>query len=368
MKQNAGRSGIIFRMDRTEFYRPYLTCRICRRPDARAFTLVELLVVIAIVGTLVALLLPAIQSVRESARRAHCNNNLKQLGLALLNYESARHRFPPGADSKPDPTNPLGTPYNFFRWSVLAHLTPYLEQSAAYKSLDLSVPLYGANQQVVDQNKAGVALVLPEFLCPSDRGTRVIPNFGPSNYTACTGSGAGGGTPFDTDGIFYINSHTRIRDITDGMSKTVAMSESVLGETNNPAPGTAQTAADPRMAYVFAKAVPLTVDSCNSSISWNYQDPRGFAWVNGEYRCALYNHYWGPNSANFDCISALVTGPLTEIYAAYGWRTARSFHPGGVNVLLADGSVHFVPDGVNSMIWLEISTRNNSEPEVSPLP
>ena len=175
MKCKAGRSGIISAMHRTVFHFNPFIIRVNRRRFHCGFTLVELLVVIAIIGTLVALLLPAIQSARESARRTQCSNNLKQLGLALLNYESARHRFPPGADSKADPTNPQGTPYNFFRWSALAHLTPYMEQSAAYKSLDLTVPLYGANQQVAEQNQAGVALLLPEFLCPSDRGQRVFP-------------------------------------------------------------------------------------------------------------------------------------------------------------------------------------------------
>lgn len=352
----------------------------CRRgrfqPQSRAasrwlgsgFTLIELLVVIAIIGLLMALLLPALQSARESARRTHCANNLKQLGLALHNYESGHRRFPPGADSKASPINPLGTPHNFFRWSVLAKLTPYLDQSAATKSLDLTVPLYGSNFAVYPQNLAGVALLLPEFLCPSDRQQRAIPNFGPTNYAACTGSGGGGGTPFDTDGLFYINSHVRIAEITNGASKTAAISESVLGQTNNPPPGTSQAQADPRMAYIYPKAVPLTEASCNASTSWNYQDPRGFAWVNGEYRCALYNHYWGPNAANFDCIANVVSGPLTEIYAAYGWRAARSFHPGGVNLLLADGSVHFVPDGVNGVIWQAISTRNRTQPDALPLP
>jgi prepilin-type N-terminal cleavage/methylation domain-containing protein/prepilin-type processing-associated H-X9-DG protein len=339
-----------------------------RSAASTAFTLVELLVVIAIIGALVALTLPAVQSARGAAQRAACSNNLKQLGLALLNYESAKHRFPPGSEAKESPINPLATPYTFFRWSTLAHLTPYLEQSAAYKSLDLTVPLYTSSFQQFPQNVEPVKRLLPEFLCPSDRQQRVIPNFGATNYVACTGSGAGGGTPFDTDGIFYTNSRTRIADITDGTSKTVAMSESVLGERNNPPNGTPQASSDPRMAYVYPKAVPLTEDSCNASTTWNYQDPRGFAWVNGEYRSALYNHYWNPDSASFDCIGNVVVGSINEIYAVYGWRTARSFHTGGVNALLADGSVHFIPDGINSVIWREISTRASAETDASPLP
>jgi hypothetical protein len=121
------------------------------------------------------------------------------------------------------------------------------------------------------------------------------------------------------------------------------------------------------MGYVFANSAPLTADSCNSSISWNYQDPRDLPGVNGEYRGALYYHYGDPNPASFDCISTLVTGPLKEIDAEYHWPTARSL-PDGLNLVPSVGFASFVPDGVKSMIWLEISTRNNSEPEVSPLP
>ena len=120
------------------------------------------------------------------------------------------------------------------------------------------------------------------------------------------------------------------------------------------------------MAYLFANAAPLTEESCNASTSWNYQTPRGFSWVNGEYRCALYNHYWAPNAVDFDCIAQPIFGSKETIYAGYGWRASRSLHPGGVNVLLADGSVHFVPDGVNQTIWHDISTRSGAETSVLP--
>src|SRR5215813_13142216 len=134
-----------------------------------AFTLVELLVVIAIIGVLVALLLPAVQSAREAARRAQCLNNLKQLGVALHNYVSAEKHFPPGSVAKTYPGQP-NHPQTFYRWSSLAHLLPYMENHSVRDLLDLSVPLYmpGAGYPVADKNKAGVAQLLPEFLCPSD--------------------------------------------------------------------------------------------------------------------------------------------------------------------------------------------------------
>ncbi|HEY2882654.1 MAG TPA: DUF1559 domain-containing protein [Pirellulales bacterium] len=352
-------------MARTTFKPPLLD--INRRWRHRGFTLIELLVVVAIIGVLMALVLPAVQSAREASRRTQCANNLKQMGLALLNFESARKRFPSGEESKEFEAQPF-TPYNFYRWSTLAQLTQYMENSQAFKSLDMTVPLYAADFSVFPQNKDGVALMIPEFLCPSDRVERVRADFGPTNYAVCSGSGIGGGTPFDTDGVFYANSRVRIADITDGTSKTAAISESVLGEPGNPPPGTPKANADPRMAYLFAGAVPLTEASCQASLSWNYQDPRGFAWVSGEYRCGSYNHYWGPNAADFDCVSAKIFGALTDVYAAYGWRAARSFHRGGVNLLVADGSVHFVPDGVNSVIWHDISTRSGGETDAALAP
>ena len=130
--------------------------------------------VIAIIGVLVALLLPAIQSAREAARRTQCLNNLKQLGVALHNYVSAEKHFPPGSVAKTYAGEP-NHPQTFYRWSSLAHLLPYMENQSVRDLLDLSLPLYmpGAGYPIADRNKAGVAQVLPEFLCPSDLGQPV---------------------------------------------------------------------------------------------------------------------------------------------------------------------------------------------------
>src|SRR4051794_29330479 len=221
----------------------------------RAMTLVELLVVIAIIGMLVAILLPAIQSARESARRVQCQNNLKQLGTALANHESATRHFPSAQVSQryaPDPTHP----HTFYRWSALAQVLPYLEEANLRDLLDVSLPMYmpGAGYPLSMPNRMGIAAIVPVYLCPSDNPVRVKAETGPTNYSVCAGSGAGGGTPFDTDGIFYVNSRTKIADITDGTSHTIAASESLLGMDSSGLASTSPVGNDAERRYKFVIA------------------------------------------------------------------------------------------------------------------
>ena len=112
----------------------------------------------------------------------------------------------------------------------------FLEETNAYNLLDLSVPLYGTNNNVTPQNAAGVAIVVPLFLCPSDVGQPITPQFGPTNYAACAGTGINGGSPLKSDGVFYVNSRTRMAEITDGASHTALFSESILGTPDSTAP------------------------------------------------------------------------------------------------------------------------------------
>jgi prepilin-type N-terminal cleavage/methylation domain-containing protein/prepilin-type processing-associated H-X9-DG protein len=353
------------------------------RRRVHGFTLVELLVVIAIIGVLVALLLPAIQSARESARRTHCLNNLKQLGIALQNYASAKHQLPPAAVSKSYRADP-NHPHSFYRWSALAHLLPYMENQALHDLLDLSLPLYmpGAGYPISEPNKVGISQIVREFLCPSDTGQRVKAEMGPTNYAVCAGSGAGGGTPFDTDGVFYVNSKTTFAQIIDGASHTVAASESLLGEDTARDTSSAFTATSVERSYKFILGFGGTPElsdlKCNGSTSFNSSsgngnDPRGFAWCSGEYRCAMYNHYYLPNAAAYDCITSVTTDPTPppdkpKLYASYGWRTARSMHPGGVNVLLADGSAHLVNNDIDMTSWQAISTRDAADDSAAASP
>ena len=324
-------------------------------------TIVELLVVVAIVGILTSLLLPAVQAARESARRTSCTNNLRQISLATANHESARGCYPIGSESRQWNEQP-DFQHQFFRWSVLAHLAPFYEQQALLAGLDLSVPLYidRLKDAIAPQNKPIVKLTVPMFLCASDRMQAVSDLFGPTNYAGCAGSGAGGGTPFDTDGLFFINSRVRSKDVTDGLSKTVAFSESLLG--SGPTEGQTPLGIDVATGYGYVLVTPLTTAACSRPFRYNYTDLRGFSWANGEYRTTFYNHARVPNSSTLDCLAALTnTTDLATQYAGYGWRAARSRHPGGVNVVMADGSGQFVGDTVDPAVWKALATRAGGE-------
>ena len=326
-----------------------------RRPatNSNAFTLIELLVVISIIAILVALLLPAVQAAREAGRRMSCSNKLRQIGIALHNHHAAMQRFPVGSVAKEFEAQP-STPWTFYRWSALAMLSPYLESTAAYNVLDLTKPLYNSSFGVTAENIEGAKTIVPTFLCPSDSFRRLHENFGPTNYALCTGTGVDGGTPIETDGIFFVNSRTRLADVLDGTSNTIAASESLLGEAD-------PQAQDPQIGYRFTFVAPLSDAACSSAPVWNYTDPRGFSWVNGEYRNGLYNHYYPPNASMADCMSAFLGGGFSKIYTPFGWKTARSRHSNGVNILRADSSMTFIANSIDVAVWQALATRQGGE-------
>ncbi len=209
------------------------------KTKTRGFTLIELLVVIAIIAILIALLLPAVQQAREAARRSACRNNLKQLMLAIHNYESTHRILPPGYLHKVDPA---GTASNFMGFSWGTMILPQLEQSSIYDGFDFHVPVFDVSNLASRESKLSV------FLCPSDPysdGQFVVrnPSASPVEQYATASYAANWGpstvsrnlddTPLQSDGVFYRNSSTRIRSVTDGLSNTLALGE----RTNGPIPG-----------------------------------------------------------------------------------------------------------------------------------
>ncbi len=305
------------------------------------FTLVELLVVIAIIGILVGLLLPAVQAAREAARRMSCSNNLKQIGLALHNFESALKVLPSAYEYKVTAAYPT-VPNWAYRWSAHAMLSPFLEQSNIYNSLRLEAPLHliGQTPAIDPQNAPVVALQVPTFYCASDTQQNITTGWGSGNYVACWGTGLNGGADLHADGLFYIDSKKRFADIVDGLSNTATFSETLLGTAA--APSTLSAVVGTRQmqqGMVWLIGTPPSDSACAEG-SRQVLFTRNDKWADGAASTTGYNHYLAPNSKQIDCYSRVGT-----------WKAARSNHTGGVQVLRADGSVHFVTETVELSVW-----------------
>ena len=337
--------------------------RSFRQLSKPAFTLVELLVVIAIIGILVGLLLPAVQAAREAARRMSCSNNLKQIGLAIHNYESSHGRIPIGWNGFNDPIQ--GTT---FRWSYLAGLLPYMEQNNTYQNINLSLTLYppGGGQPPRAEHQAIIATIVPTFLCPSDRSEPITDGSGvigpaPTNYVANFGSGLNnpadasddGQMDLRADGPFSSQAWRRFAEVTDGLSNTVAVSESLLGMGGADIP-TGQPA-DAR--FYMALVVPPTmvnVTNCSNRVPGGvnrFVASRGRLWAGQAYENTSYNHFFPPNTELYDCY----------FWVAAGFKAARSNHPAGVQTGLLDGSVRFTSETVDLNLWRAVATRAGGE-------
>ncbi|MGL4463684.1 MAG: DUF1559 domain-containing protein [Planctomycetia bacterium] len=338
------------------------------------FTLIELLVVIAIIGVLAALLLPAVQQAREGARRSQCSNNLKQFGLALHNYHAAHGSFPVGFLYSNVPQFHPSVPLLHYRWSVFAQTTPYLEGSEVYNALNMdwpiasgSTPLLGVGVfTVFRENTTTLSTKVWSFLCPSDGqpapgrlgGTVYVS--GPTNYHFSAGDGSpGSAAPGDVgvvaraNGVFVLGQANSSRTIVDGLSKTVAGSEQLIGTADGGAGSMANTTLpiDRQRIAVSTSANPLTDAGCESAIV-NWRLDKGNGWWDGDVRSSTYNHYLTPNSPRPDCWRSI---------HSVAWKGARSNHLGGVNVLFCDGRVVFVGDGVDLGVWRAASTREGDE-------
>jgi prepilin-type processing-associated H-X9-DG protein len=318
------------------------------RPRA-GITLIELLVAIGLVGVLVALTLPAVQAARESARRLECQNHLKQIGLALASYQASRGVYPFGVGG--------GGPHGFLpRWSAHSQILPMLDQAPVFHALNFAFVPWGHNPGRSPPNATALGTQLGVFLCPSDwdniaEGHGLAHN----NYRACAGTQtvnlvrAAPGDRGRNDGAFWYQSAVRPGDLRDGTSTTALFSERCLGDSGG---------ADVRGDYYYldepsveacARAGPDTTPRyAFGEIEWS-----GQRWGDGNMLYTRYQHILPPNAPSCN--------PGNDDYRAPVVVTATSRHPGGVNLLTADGAVRFVGESIAPGVWRALGTIAGAE-------
>ncbi len=289
-----------------------------------AFTLVELLVVIAIIGILIGMLLPAVQQVREAARRTSCMNNVRQIGLATLNYESGHGYFPPGWQLE-DINDPLSEP----GWGWSAHILPFLEQSVVADRINFKVAIDDHDHEDI------IREVIPMYLCPSQSANAKIVNLaehvehgdhddlaawhdhdhddheelwaGRSDYSGVFGSTEISDSPLKGNGVYYGGSRVKIRDIKDGLSHSM-----MVGERTQQLGPISWVGMVPEIDEAFARIVAVADHPPNDDHDAHFED-------------------------------------------------FRSDHPGGIVVALCDGSSHFLSDNIDLFNFQGLATINGGE-------
>jgi prepilin-type N-terminal cleavage/methylation domain-containing protein/prepilin-type processing-associated H-X9-DG protein len=322
----------------------------------RGFTLIELLVVIAIIAILIGLLLPAVQKVREAAARAKCQNHLKQIALAAHGYHDANGFLPPPSTRAPADA------------SLQLLLLPYVEQQPAFDSFKMTLSV------VTDPpNYAGRIVQVPVYICPADpsvgvyvdSGAMVPPGVTPlpvgrSNYYGNAGTHGwwlevqgSVAKPLDRTGVFGIGVQIKLLDIMDGTSNTAMFAEIRRGARPGSDRFDVTVVPQPQWGLGSAATNPNNVtrsSACDKTSPAN--NDTGLRYYRGFPTAVLYTHTVPPNSKDRDCIDQLGT----QFHLA-----ARSAHPGGVNVALADGSVRFIRDTIAFGTWQALGTRAGGE-------
>jgi prepilin-type N-terminal cleavage/methylation domain-containing protein/prepilin-type processing-associated H-X9-DG protein len=370
------------------------------------FTLIELLVVIAIIAVLISLLLPAVQSAREAARRAQCTNNMKQIGLAVNNYENTNGAIPPSAT--------ISSVTNYQDQGVLCRILPYLEQNADYNSINFNYGVRGiwiVNGQGVgnwndpsgdsvwagDWGRSNITAditYIQAFLCPSDPyngGNNTYLMKGQSRLMATTdyywnvglGRWFTGGIvngpsyspgAMDTNGTPFLcaNNTIKIASFTDGTSNTVVMSESQQSNSGQQVDGLGMVYAGPAWnAFVGQGSQASPPDWLAAQACQNLTGIGGLQdyWWKGEFALSgghnIYSHTQLPNrrSCYWTNVSSFpgVSSDQDFAGATQTMVAASSFHPGGVNTLFMDGSVHFIKNSVSFQAWYALATPKGGE-------
>jgi prepilin-type N-terminal cleavage/methylation domain-containing protein len=330
-----------------------LASRLCRK----GFTLVELLVVIAIIGILIAILLPAVQAAREAARRTQCTNNLKQLALALHNYESARKVYPPSF------FKPQSAGFPIDSWCVQAKVLPYLEGGTLYQNIDFGLS-YSAQITIEGQNVKTTRI--PTYMCPSEVNDRMrvnattgVAEYYPINYVANLGvwfvwdpaTDRGG------EGAFYPNSKLRPGNFTDGLSKTLAFAE--VKAFNAYYRNAAQT--NPSMP---------TSPSAVCGLGGEFKADSGHTeWTDARVHQTGFTATFTPNT-KVECMQSGVLHNVdwsnqqegkSATVPTYAAVTPRSYHGSIVNAAMMDGSVQRISESVDINAWRAAATRSSGE-------
>jgi prepilin-type N-terminal cleavage/methylation domain-containing protein/prepilin-type processing-associated H-X9-DG protein len=356
------------------------------RSHRRGFTLIELLVVIAIIAVLIALLLPAVQAAREAARRSQCTNNMKQIGLAQHNYHTANDVFAMGASFQPQA--PPATNYAMWdSFSSHAMLLGFLEQTPIYNAFNFSLSP-GSNAE----NGTGRERLISSFLCPSDAnsgGGRLNIN----NYAASFGTttddlydwdnvkyaSTNSHVPHGSSGLFTFGIAYGLRDCTDGSSNTVAYGEWLVGDGRgfyysnaNPASqyrgngiiGIAGTSPSYQSAFQNPAAVLAGLQACVVAFTTpgaQTSDFKGWRWAIGNFGFTMFNTVQVPNDTTYNFGICRFGGPPSNWPDNSTFIGSASSHPGGINVLMGDGSVRFIKNSINRNIWWGLGTRAGGE-------
>jgi len=343
-----------------------IICLLPRRAGGRSgFTLVELLVVIAIIGVLIALLLPAVQAAREAARRTSCKNNLKQTSLALHNYLDTNRVFPPSFCIVPGTT----LSGNNGSWSIHGRLLPYLEQASAYDQVDLTIAWNAQLTTGVPQMR------IPTYVCPSDPHDTVrMKNGAPYIYPQTYGFNFGTWLVWEPatgqggDGAFFVNSRTRPASFRDGLSNTLCAAD-VKAFTSY----FRNTADPPSAVPASPDAIAGLAGGAQFRLGPTTNDNTGHTeWCDGRVHHSGFTTVFTPNTLvpyvdthgrTYDVDYNSLQEGKSATQPTYAAITSRSYHPGGVNAALMDGSVRAISETIDLSVWRALGTRQRKAGE-----